>query len=192
MERGGRPCARRRPAPDLRQPSELPDLEQALNDESARRQQPLLQWLDQASGNDWQRLGRSYLQRTARWRRSKPRQTDKLPSNWLLSGIFGAMLPGVRIIDARRDAVQAGWSCYMQPFYRLPHFTCTLTDIAEDIRDYERVMDHWQASAPQRIRIQRYESSLAEPAQQVRDLLAFCGLPFDAACLDFKHATRSV
>jgi hypothetical protein len=172
--------------------SELPDLEQVLGEESACRRLPLLQWIDAVDTDDWQRLGRRYLELTARWRKDKPRHTDKLPSNWLLCGVLGAMLPGARIVDARRDALEAGWSCYKQQFYRLPHFACTLTDIAAYIRDYERSMAAWQAAAPQRIRIQRYEALLAEPEHEIRALLAFCGLPFDPACLDHQHAKRNV
>ncbi len=172
--------------------SELPDLEQVLSEESARRHLPLLRWINTTNADDWQRLGRRYLELTARWRKHKPRHTDKLPSNWLLSGVLGAMLPGARIVDARRDALEAGWSCYKQQFYRLPHFACTLTDIAAYIRDYERSMATWHAAAPQRIRIQRYEALLAAPEREIRALLAFCDLPFDPACLDYHRATRSV
>ncbi|MHB1056766.1 MAG: sulfotransferase family protein [Rhodanobacter sp.] len=178
--------------PEVEGASELPDLEQVIAEESTRRRQPLLQWIGAAGSGDWQRLGRRYLELTARWRRDKPRHTDKLPSNWLLTGMLGAMLPGARIVDARRDALEAGWSCYKQQFYKLPHFACTLTDIAAYIRDYERIMDAWQAAAPQRIRIQRYEALLAGPEAEIRALLAFCDLPFDPACLDHQHARRSV
>ena len=178
--------------PDVEGASELPDLEQVLSEECARRRQPLLQWIDAASTADWQRMGLRYLELTARWRRAKPRHTDKLPSNWLLSGVLAAMLPGARIIDARRDALEAGWSCYKQQFYRLPHFACTLTDIAAYIRDYERGMAVWQAAAPQRIRIQRYEALLAAPEHAIRALLTFCDLPFDPDCLDYHRAKRSV
>jgi hypothetical protein len=92
----------------------------------------------------------------------------------------------------RRDALEAGWSCYKQQFYKLPHFACTLTDIAAYIRDYERIMAAWQAAAPRRIRIQRYEALLAAPEAEIHALLAFCGLPFDPACLDYHHARRNV
>jgi tetratricopeptide (TPR) repeat protein len=178
--------------PDVEGASELPDLDQVFAEECARRQQPLLTWIGAGTAADWQRLGRRYLELTAHWRRSKPRHTDKLPATWLLSGVLAAMLPGARIVDARRDALEAGWSCYKQQFYRLPHFACTLTDIAAYIRDYERAMTVWHAAAPQRIRIQRYEALLADPEREIRALLAFCDLPFDAACLDYHKARRSV
>jgi tetratricopeptide (TPR) repeat protein len=178
--------------PEVEGASELTELEQVLGEESTRRQQPLLQWIGTATAADWHRLGQRYLALTARWRRDKPRHTDKLPSNWLLVGVLGAMLPGAPILDARRDALEAGWSCYKQQFYRLPHFACTLTDIAAYIRDYERIMGIWQAADPQRIRILRYEALLADPEDDIRALLTFCALSFDPTCLDYHRASRSV
>jgi tetratricopeptide (TPR) repeat protein len=178
--------------PEVEGASELAELEQVLGEESACRRQPLLQWIAAATAADWQRLGQRYLELTAHWRAHKPRHTDKLPSNWLLAGVLGAMLPGARIVDVRRDALEAGWSCYKQQFYRLPHFACTLGDIAAYIRDYERIMDAWRAAEPGRIRTQRYEALLAAPEREIRALLAFCGLPFDPACLAYHRASRSV
>lgn len=172
--------------------SELPDLGEVLAEESTRRGLPFPRWVPAASAQDWQRLGQRYLERTARWRQQRPRFTDKLPENWLYSGLLAAMLPGARIVDARRDALEAGWSCFKQQFYRLPHFACTLTDIAAYVRDYEAAMDRWQAAAPERIRTQRYEALLADPQGQIHDLLAFCDLPFEHACLDFHRTMRSV
>ncbi len=178
--------------PEVEGASELNDLEDALGAESARLRQPLLQWLPHASAADWQRLGHDYLARTARWRKRKPRHTDKLPSNWLLAGIIGAMLPGAHIVDTRRDAVETGWSCFKQQFYRLPHFSCALTDIGAYTRDHDRAVDAWQAERPQQLRVQHYEALLADPEHETRTLLAFCGLPFAPACLDFRHAARAV
>lgn len=172
--------------------SELPDLGEVLAEESARRGQPFPRWLPAASAQDWHRLGQRYLARTARWRRQRPRFTDKLPENWLYSGVLAAMLPAARIVDVRRDALEAGWSCFKQQFYRLPHFSCTLTDIAAYVRDYEAAMGRWQAVAPERVRTQRYEALLADPQGEIRALLAFCELPFEAACLEFHRAMRSV
>ena len=37
-----------------------------------------------------------------------------------------------------------------------------------------------------------YEALLADPEREIRELLVFCGLPFDSACLDYHHAKRSV
>jgi hypothetical protein len=93
------------------------------------------------------------------------------------------MLPGAHIVDARRDAMEAGWSCFKQQFYRLPHFACDLVDIGAYTRDYQRAMATWQAGQPQRVRIQHYEALLDDPELEIRALLAFCDLPWNDACL---------
>lgn len=178
--------------PEVEGASELNELEQVLGEESTRREQPLLQWMGAAHAADWQRLGCRYLALTARWRRQKRRHSDKLPSNWLLAGVLGAMLPGARIVDARRDGLQAGWFCYKQQFYRLPHFACMLTDSAAYTRDYERIMDLWQTADPQRTRLQRYEALRGAPEEEIRALRVFCALAFVPACLDYHRASRSV
>lgn len=178
--------------PQVEGASELVDLGEVIGGESARRGQPFPQWVPAATAQDWQRLGRDYLQRTARWRERRPRFTDKMPENWLYAGVLRAMLPGASIVDARRDAVETGWSCFKQQFYRLPHFSCDLADIAAYLRDCERAMTHWRQADPPRIRTQSYEALLADPEKQIRELLAFCDLSFDAHCLDFHRADRSV
>jgi hypothetical protein len=137
-------------------------------------------------------MGRDYLQRTARWRSSKPRFTDKMPENWKLAGVLRAMLPGATVVETRRDPLETAWSCYRQPFYQLPHFSCAFDDIAACLRGSERAMDAIRARDPGRVRLFRYEELLADPEARVRALLDACGLAFDPACLDFHRATRSV
>jgi tetratricopeptide (TPR) repeat protein len=178
--------------PQVEGASELPDLGELIQQESLRRQQPYPQWVRQASAADWHRLGLEYLRRTARWRERRPRFTDKMPENWKHTGILRAMLPGATVLEARRDPLETGWSCFRQQFYQLPHFSCDLGDIATCLRGCERAMDAWRARDPRRIHLLRYEDLLADPENRIRDLLAACDLAFDPACLDFHRATRSV
>jgi tetratricopeptide (TPR) repeat protein len=178
--------------PQVEGASELPDLGEIISEESQRRGKPFPQWIADADARDWHRLGTRYFERTARWRARRPRFTDKMPENWLYAGVLRAMLPGATVIDARREPVEAGWSCYKQQFYRLPHFSCDLADIGAYLRDCARAMSIWQERDPRRIRTQSYEALLAEPEQEIRALLAFCDLPFDARCLDYHRAERSV
>jgi tetratricopeptide (TPR) repeat protein len=178
--------------PQVEGASELPDLGDVIQAESRRRGKPFPQWIPDAGARDWQRLGHDYLQRTERWRRERPRFTDKLPENWKLAGVLRAMLPAATIIEVRRDPVETGWSCFRQQFYQLPHFSCDLADIGAYLRGCERAMDAWRARDPARIRLHRYEALLAAPEDRIRVLLADCSLPFDRACLDFHAAARSV
>jgi tetratricopeptide (TPR) repeat protein len=178
--------------PEVEGAGELPDLGIVIQRESQRRQAPFPAWVAQASAADWHRLGLEYLQRTARWRASRPRFVDKMPENWKLAGVLRAMLPGSTVIETRRDPLETAWSCFKQQFYSQPHFACDPRDIATHLRGCERALDQWRALAPDRIRLHRYEDLLAAPEAAIRALLGDCGLAFDPACLAFHAADRSV
>jgi len=179
--------------PQIEGAGELDDLTAVILAESARREQVFPAWVGAATSADWLRLGQEYLARTARWRRLGMRFTDKLPGNWLRLGAAFAMLPGARAIDCRRDPLESCLSCFRQLFIEgAQAFSYDLADIAAYWRDYDRSMAHWQRLFPARLRVQHYEDLQREPEAQVRELLAFCDLPFDAACLDYTATARSV
>lgn len=175
--------------PQVEGGSELPDLGEVVQQESLRRGRPYPQWVGEATPEDWQRLGREYLRRTARWRERRPRFTDKLPENWKHAGILRAMLPGATVLEIRRDPLETAWSCHRQQFLALPHFGCDFADIAAQMRGCERAMDAARARDPARIHLFRLEALLAAPEATIRALLDACGLDFDPACLA-PHAVR--
>jgi tetratricopeptide (TPR) repeat protein len=179
--------------PDVEGASELPDLPNVIAEESRRRGQPFPAWVADATPADWERLGRAYLARTARWRAARPRFTDKLPSNWPLIGAALAMLPGAKVIDCRRDAVETCWSCYKQLFAPgLANYAYDLGELASYWRDYDRLSRFWVARYPASVRAQGYEALLDDPEAEIRAMLEFAGLAFDARCLEFQNAARSV
>ncbi len=173
--------------------SELPYLHQVIDAESRRRGRPFPAWVGEAAAQDWTRLGQHYLRLSARWRLHKPTATDKLPDNWLYVGAIRAMLPEARIIDCRRDALETCWSCYKQLFGPgLANFSYGFDSLAQYGQACEQLGDLWARQHPQHVRLQGYEALVAEPEPQIRELLAFCGLPFDSACLAFQNARRAI
>ena len=173
--------------------SELPYLEMVIAEESRRRGQPFPHWVAAATAPDWERLGMRYLQMSARWRVQRPLATDKLPENWRLAGAALAMLPGARIIDCRRDAVETCWSCFTQLFAPgRALYTYDFADLAAYWQSYDALCREWAERFPAQFRVQRYERFLAAPEDETRALLEFCGLDFDPACLRFHEAQRSV
>ena len=100
------------------------------------------------------------------------------------------MLPVARVIDCRRDALETCWSCYRQLFApQRVGFTYDYGSLAAYWRACTNLGDFWAGQQPQRYRVQSYEALVQDPEVQIRALLAFCDLPFEAACLAF-HATQ--
>ncbi len=170
---------------------ELSDLPSVLTRESTRTGQPFPQLIRTLTPRDWERMGRTYLERTAHLRRDRGRFTDKMPSNWMFVGVIRAMLPGARIIIARRDPLETCLSCYRQRFAN-SEYTRTFTDLASAWHDFDRATKYWLQLHPGRVYESIYEELVADPETKIRALLEFCGLPFEQACLEFHKTERKV
>jgi len=53
-------------------------------------------------------------------------------------------------------------------------------------------MAFWHERHPGHLRRQVHEALVAAPEEEIHALLAFCGLPFDPACLAFHETRRAV
>ena len=179
--------------PDVEGAGELNDLAVIVQEESVRRGEAYPGWIAKATPADWERLGKTYLERTQRWRSAHRMHVDKALFNWPFLGAAAAMLPGARIVNCRRDPIETCWSCYKQRFVRGQQvFSYSLEDLGAYWVDYDRLMYFWHARYPGRIYELVYEDLLADAEPQIRKLLDFCGLPFAASCLRFHQSERVV
>jgi hypothetical protein len=89
--------------------------------------------------------------------------------------------------------VETCWSCYKQLFAPgRALFSYDFPALATYWHDYDRLCRFWAERYPARVRVQHYESFLADPERETRALLEFCNLEFDPACLRFHEARRSI
>ncbi|MGZ6016718.1 MAG: tetratricopeptide repeat-containing sulfotransferase family protein [Phenylobacterium sp.] len=138
-------------------------------------------------------LGEEYLRRVAVHRKTgAPLFIDKMPNNFAHVGLIRLILPHAKIIDARRHPVGCCFSAFKQHFAIGQPFTYSLTDLARYYRDYVELMAHFDAVLPGRVHRVIYEQLVADPQREVRRLLAYCGLPFEDACLRFYENPRAV
>jgi Tfp pilus assembly protein PilF len=172
--------------------NEIKDMTEVVDAETARRKSAFPLWVPDATADDWQRLGREYLARTARWRKIKPRFTDKSLVSWYLVGAALTMMPAARAVIIRRDPLETCLACFRQLFSERSGFACDLDEMAEYCIDFLRLTRFWLDKFPDRVLDIQYETLTAEPESEIRRLLDFCGLPFDAACLDFHKTARTV
>lgn len=172
--------------------NEIHDLSQVLDEESKRRGKDFPYWIPEATPEDWKRLGKNYLDRTARWRTKRPYFTDKGLQNWEWIGAIRAMLPGAKIINCHRDPVETCFACYRQLFSEGAYFSYDLEDLASYYNDYRKLSGYWQERYPGKVFDLVYEKLTEEPEAQIRRLLAFCQLYFDEACLSPHQTQRNV
>jgi tetratricopeptide (TPR) repeat protein len=178
--------------PEVEGANEIKDLKQVVDAETARRSSAFPLWVPEATAQDWQRLGREYLARTARWRQARPRFTDKSLVTWYLVGAALAMLPAARVIVVRRDPVETCLGCFRQCFSEASGFACDLDEMADYCADFLRLTRFWLERYPRQVFDLEYEMLVAEPEAVIRRLLNFCDLPFDPACLEFHKTARTV
>lgn len=134
----------------------------------------------------------SYTRSTASLHHKDRLFTDKLPGNFLLVGLIQLMFPRAHFIHVKRDPVDTCLSCYQRLFSSDLPFTYDLAEVGQYYALYRGMMKHWHATLPGRILDVDYESVVAEPEQNIRRILEFCGLEFEPACMDFQGAKRAV
>lgn len=178
--------------PEIEGANEIKDMQCVIDAESRRRGSKFPSWAAHATAEDWSRLGTEYLTRTARWRKTKPRFTDKNLWNWSLAGAALTMLPAARVVIVRRDPLETCLACYRQYFTGRAGFACDLDDMADYCIDFLRLTRFWLDRFPGRVLDLQYEQLVAEPDAVIHRLLDFCGLPFDPACLAFHETSRPV
>jgi tetratricopeptide (TPR) repeat protein len=149
--------------------------------------------LQELAPEDFLRFGRRYISDTQSYRTSgKPFFIDKMPNNFRHLGLIHLILPNAKIIDARRSAVACCFSNFKQLFASGQEFTYGLEDIGRYYRTYLELMEHWDAVLPGKVLRVEHEDVVDDLEANVRKILDFCGLPFEAGCVEFYKTERSI
>jgi tetratricopeptide (TPR) repeat protein len=137
--------------------------------------------------------GERYIADTRIQRKTaKPFFIDKMPNNFLHIGLIQLVLPNAKIIDARRHPMACCFSAFKQQFTEGHRYSYSLGDIGRFYAGYVELMDHFDHVMPGRVFRVIYENMIDDTEEQVRGLLAYCGLPFEEVCLRFYENSRPV
>ena len=118
--------------------------------------------------------------------------TDKMPSNFLHLGLIQLLFPGAKIIHCTRHPLDTCLSCYFQDFLGTQAYAYNLKNLGTFYQMYWDLMAHWQQALSLQIFEIRYEELVANPESKIRELLEFCGLEWDDACLQFHQSDRHI
>lgn len=148
--------------------------------------------LDRLDGIDLDALATRYAASAAWLAKGHRMFTEKLPSNFMNTGLIAMALPQAKIIHMRRDPMD---TCFanLSTLLSAPlgHADDQL-DVAAYHRGCARLMEHWKALLPERILSIDYHELVADPEGVATRVAAFCGLQFEPGMLDLGRDGGSV
>lgn len=135
-------------------------------------------------------LGEEYIHLTRLHRRQgRAHFIDKKPANFSHVGLIHLILPNAKIIDVRRHPA----ACCLSMFKSYSSKgRLRLSELGRFYRDYVALMAHFDRVLPGRVHRLIYEQLVADPEAEIRRLLDYLGLPFQADCLRFHDLERTV
>ena len=141
---------------------------------------------------DPDRFAQRYLQSVASYGSQAPFFIDKTPTNFLYIGLIAKAFPSAPVVHVRRHPVDSCLSMYRALFRTGYPFSYDLGDLAEYYIAYDALMRHWQRLFPGNVRDVSYEEIVEDQAAASKELIAFCGLDWEPACLEFDSNTAPV
>jgi tetratricopeptide (TPR) repeat protein len=150
-----------------------------------------IEGLRRLDGQTARRLASRHLERIGALNHTALRIVNKLPDNYLFLGLLAGLFPRAKFIHCRRDLRDAAVSCWMTHFQEI-HWASDQQHIASRFHQYQRMMEHWRKVLPVPLLEADYEETVADLEGAARKLVAWCGLAWEPACLEFHQAKRPV
>lgn len=133
---------------------------------------------------DWSKAARLYLQNIAFLLEGADTFTEKTPHNYDFAGPMALAFPEAALVHVRRGPMDSLFGTYRLLFGEGGyHWSYSFETLAENYRQYRRVMDHWRACLGDRLIEVTLEELVQNPEQEIRRLLAAASLDFEPSCL---------
>ncbi|MCB2184483.1 MAG: sulfotransferase [Desulfobulbaceae bacterium] len=139
-----------------------------------------------------QEAGEYYCNKLAEINSDSTFVVDKMPGNFVYLGFIKAMLPKAKIIHISRNPMDNCFSLYKNYFVDELHFSYNQTELGEYYLLYEDLMSYWETFNFDDIYHVQYEDIIADQDGESRKLIAYLGLPWEEACLNFHKSKRMV
>ena len=112
--------------------------------------------------------------------------TDKAPQNFLWIGFIKIFFPGSKIIHCSRNPKDNCLSIFKNYFSsKTMYWAYDQKDIADYYVLYFNLMNFWKSKFNEDIYEANYEKIVNSPETEVKKMISFCGLNWEAECLNF-------
>jgi hypothetical protein len=144
-----------------------------------------------SAGIDFKTLGAAYIESTRPFTGHTPRFIDKLPLNYLYTGLIHLALPNAKVINLRRNPMDTCYAVYKQLFLDAYPFSYDLEELGKYYVAYHRLMEHWHAVLPGVIHTVDYETLVSDIEGESRRLLDFCDLDWQPQVLKYYESKEA-
>lgn len=163
-------------------------LVRAMQDAAGGKQSSKVEMVQRSLQLDFAKIGAGYVESTRPRTGHTARFIDKLPLNYLYCGMIHAALPAAKIICLNRNPMDACFAMYRMMFNSAYPFAYDLEDLGKYYVAWQRLITHWQQQLGDAMLVVDYEKLVDNQEEISRELLQFCGLDWEDACLDFHKS----
>jgi hypothetical protein len=143
----------------------------------------MLQAVERAADIDYAELGARYLRQT-QWRaHGHQYYVDKLPANIQMVAFIRKALPHAVILHMVREPMDVCLSNYRAMFGNVSAYSYDLAALAHYYGQYQRLASHWRTTLPGALLEVSYAELVSTPEAVMRQVLEYCGLDLEEACL---------
>jgi tetratricopeptide (TPR) repeat protein len=119
--------------------------------------------------------------------------TDKMPQNFLYTGLIATSFPEAKILHIKRNPAAVCWANYKQWFKSKElGYSYSIDDIIEYHRLYEDLMEFWNNALKNKIYKVDYEALTINHENEIKKLIKYLGLNWEESCLSPEENDRSV
>jgi tetratricopeptide (TPR) repeat protein len=171
--------------PDISGAGELPYIGQDIAGYFyTQTQQHYPDFLDNVSVKQMDEAAKIYLDRLSRHSKGNSFIIDKLPSNFQSIGLIYRLFPKAKVIHLRRHLPATALSVFSNYFAENEPYFCSLEEFKQYADLHDDLMKHWHSELPGFIYEENYERLVDQPRKCIQEILEFCGLAWNDACLD--------
>ena len=119
--------------------------------------------------------------------------TDKMPHNFVLIGLIKILYPNAKIIYCKRNAMDNCFSLFTHKFLDKSHGYCYNQKLLGRYYNLHlELMDYWLSIFKNEIYVLNHEELINDQEKFSKEIINYCGLKWESACLEFYKTKRSV
>jgi Flp pilus assembly protein TadD len=154
---------------------------------------PVTTGLIESSEKSLSKFRNDYLEKLESLKEKNLIVTDKMPQNFLYTGLIATCFPEAKILHVKRDPAAVCWANYKQWFKsKNLGYSYSLEDIVEYYKLYNDLMEFWNKTLKNKIYEVDYEALTINQENEIKKLIKYLKLSWEESCLSPEKNQRNI